>query len=82
MGRISAWDRGMLSAKEFKTQASRIRKGVKPINFGGRVRNIPREKTRRIVSNMKKAKAGRFLSSRRLNNQWLGGFFSELKKDE
>ena len=78
MGRKSAWDRGMLSAMEFKKMGKRLKDP--PLIFGGVKRNIPREKRRIIASNVRQAKEGKFLSSKRLNNQWLLGFFAELKK--
>lgn len=78
-GRKSAWDRGMLTALEFKKMKKRIKDP--PLIFGGEKRHIPREKRRVIASNARKAKEGKFLSSKRLNNQWLLGFFSELKKE-
>lgn len=79
MAKTNAWDSGMLAAKDFKRMGKII--GTKPIFFGGIARNIPREKRRKIAKNARSAKAGTLLSTRRLNNQWLGGFFGELKNE-
>ena len=75
-GRLSAFERGMVAGQNFKKFGQRIKKGTdKPIEMFGKKRNIPREQRRKIASNVRRAKAGKLLSSRKLNDQFLKGFF-------
>ena len=79
-GRLSAFERGMVAGQNFKKFGRRIRKGTdKPIQMFGIKRNIPREQRRKIASNVRDAKAGKLLSSRKLNDQFLTGFFENWR---
>ena len=76
VGRITAWDKGMLAARQFKKMGGRINES--PMIFFGELRHIPREQRRIIARNVRKAKAGKFYSTKKLNEQFCLGFFTEL----
>jgi len=79
-GRLSAFERGMFAGQKFKKFGQRIkRKSDKPISLFGVKRNVPREQRRQIAKNVRDAKAGELLSSRKLNDQFLRGFFENWR---
>ena len=80
-GRLSAFERGMVAGQNFKKFGQRIKKGTdKPIEMFGKKRNIPREQRRKIASNVRRATAGNLMSSKKLNDQFLKGFFENWRR--